>query len=93
MPPKNGHREKLFTLATLIAFLVSASSAADLSFETADEAVTKFMDEHHIHAATLAISRNGQLLHERAFGFANHELTMPLTPQVRKAEEIGRAHV
>jgi CubicO group peptidase (beta-lactamase class C family) len=48
-----------------------------------DEAVQQFMREHDVHAATLAISRRGELLHEKAFGFADRELSTPLTPKAR----------
>jgi len=67
----------------LLAFLTSSCFAAETSFQAADTAIIHFMDQHEIHAATFAVSRNGRLLHERAFGFANAELTVPLSSQVR----------
>jgi CubicO group peptidase (beta-lactamase class C family) len=69
-------------LMLAVANLRAAAPAVE-SFEPVDEAVQRFMGEHDVHAATLAISREGKLLHERAFGFADRELKTPLTPGVR----------
>jgi CubicO group peptidase (beta-lactamase class C family) len=58
-----------------------AAKGLDDPYKAADDAIVHFMDSNHIHAASLAISRQGVLLHERAFGFADRELHMPMTPQ------------
>lgn len=70
-------------LVAVIALFNGISLAAEQSLQRADEAVLRFMSEHEVHAATLAVSRSGEHLHERAFGFADRELTRPLTPAVR----------
>lgn len=65
-----------------LVLLAGTCSATD-RFQAADETIIKFMQEHKVHAATFAASQNGQLLHERAFGFADEKLTVPVTPRVR----------
>lgn len=47
-----------------------------------DEAILRFMKAHEIHAATLAISKDGVIQHERAFGYADQQLTRPLSTTV-----------
>ncbi|QNN24984.1 beta-lactamase family protein [Planctomycetales bacterium ZRK34] len=42
-----------------------------------DEVVTRFMAEHHIDAATIAISRRGHLLYTQGYGHLDAEHTRP----------------
>ncbi|HWX22326.1 MAG TPA: serine hydrolase domain-containing protein [Candidatus Binatia bacterium] len=70
-------------LIGVLGLLACVSPAAELEFKAVDEAVSRFMEQNEIHAASLAISRHGRLLHERAFGFADKKLTAPLSSQVR----------
>jgi CubicO group peptidase (beta-lactamase class C family) len=81
--------KNLCSLASICGFLLACFlpsvclTAEPISFQAADAAVARFMEQNEIHAAALAISREGRLLHERAFGFANAELTVPLSTEVR----------
>lgn len=57
--------------------------AAAPDFTRAETALTRFLRENEVHAATFAVSRGGELLYDRAFGFADAALTQPLTPSAR----------
>lgn len=48
-----------------------------------DEAIKQFMAERGIGAVTLAVSRGGEVIHERAFGWGDAGLKVPLQPGVR----------
>jgi len=48
-----------------------------------DEAIRKFMVENGIGAVTFALSKNGKILHDRAFGWADADLKTPLQPGVK----------
>ncbi len=48
-----------------------------------DAAVLAFMAEKGIGATTFALSRNGKLLHDRAFGWADADMKTPLQPGVK----------
>lgn len=73
----------LSALCLNLALPTGAANAGESPFQQADDAIVHFMKDHEVHAATFAVSRDGRLLHERAFGFADRELTQPLTPKVR----------
>jgi CubicO group peptidase (beta-lactamase class C family) len=70
-------------LICLGLWTASARAPDQGSLKEADDAIIRFMQDHEIHAATLAVSRNGKLLHERGFGFADPAFTTPLSPTVR----------
>lgn len=48
-----------------------------------DEAIRKFMVEKGIGAVTVAVSKDGKILHDRALGWADADLKIPLQPGVR----------
>ncbi len=48
-----------------------------------DEAVLQFMVEKGVPAVTFAVSRNGKVVYDRAFGWADSKLKNPLQPGVK----------
>lgn len=48
-----------------------------------DDAVRAFMAEKGIGAATFALSKNGKILHDRAFGWADADMKTPLQPGMK----------
>jgi CubicO group peptidase (beta-lactamase class C family) len=48
-----------------------------------DEAIRRYMADKRIPALTFAVSKDGKLLHHRAFGWADPSLRTPLAPGVR----------
>ncbi len=48
-----------------------------------DQAILDFMAEKGVAAVTFAVSKGGQILHDRAFGWADADLKAPLQPGVK----------
>ena len=48
-----------------------------------DEAIRQFMVERGVPAVSFAVSRNGKILHDRTFGWADASLKKPLQPGVK----------
>jgi CubicO group peptidase (beta-lactamase class C family) len=62
---------------------IPVSGEANASYAAVDEAVKAFMAEKGVGAVTLAISKDGKILHDRAFGWADADLKTPLQPGVK----------
>ncbi len=62
---------------------VPAAGDAHPALATVDAAVQDFMISKGIGAATFALSKNGTIVHDRAFGWADADLKTPLQPGVR----------
>jgi N-acyl-D-amino-acid deacylase len=67
----------------LDASKIPVSGKEDSALKPVDEAIRKFMVEKGVGAATFALSRNGKVLHERVFGWADADLKVPLEPGVK----------
>ncbi|MGV3658673.1 MAG: serine hydrolase domain-containing protein [Prosthecobacter sp.] len=62
---------------------ISVSGEAHPALGSVDDAVRAFMAEKGIGAVTFALSKDGKLLHDRAFGWADADLKTPLQPGVK----------
>lgn len=62
---------------------IPVAGEAHPALAAVDEAVRAFMAEKGIGAATFALSKDGKLLHDRAFGWADADLKNPLQPGVK----------
>lgn len=62
---------------------IPVNGEANASYAAVDEAVKAFMAEKGVGAVTLAISKDGQILHDRAFGWADADLKTPLAVGVK----------
>lgn len=78
-----GKVEDLFEDLKVDAAKIPVSGEANASYAAVDEAVKAFMAEKGIGAVTLAISQEGKILHDRAFGWADADLKAPLQPGVK----------
>ena len=45
-----------------------------------DEVMQAFMKKHHVPGASLAVSRNGRLVHARGYGYADRDAREPVQP-------------
>ena len=54
------------------------ASAALVSF---DNLMTKFVRQHDVPGAALAVGRHGKVVYARGFGYANREEKQPVQPQ------------
>jgi CubicO group peptidase (beta-lactamase class C family) len=70
--------EDCFDDLKIDATKIPVSGAVKASYAAVDEAVKAFMAEKGVGAVTLAISKDGKVLHDRAFGWADAELKKPL---------------
>jgi len=59
---------------------VPSSGEENAHFARADALVTSFMREHEIPAASVAVAKDGRLVHARAFGHRDPAKTRPATP-------------
>lgn len=57
---------------------IPASGETKEGFEPVDEAILKFMTDKGIGAAVAAVSKDGKIIYERAFGFQDPTLEEPL---------------
>lgn len=62
---------------------VPTSGREVLSLRGFDELMTKFVAEHKLPGAQLAIGRNGKVFYSRGFGYANVETQFPVQPESR----------
>lgn len=90
---------KVFRTFALIGCLLSGSVAAscaqtvsdELLSQRVDEAVTALMREQKIPGTSIAVVRDGKIIKARGYGFANVELSVPVTPEtVFQAGSIGK---
>ncbi|MEO0734645.1 MAG: serine hydrolase domain-containing protein, partial [Bacteroidota bacterium] len=73
----------LFTILTLFfgtSFLFAQTGIPVTGMSNCDQLVNDFLDRYDIPAASLAISRNGKLVYERAFGKADLAATVATQP-------------
>ncbi|OUJ73354.1 serine hydrolase [Hymenobacter crusticola] len=68
----------LFVLLTLKAAAQTGISVPELA--SCDTTVQRFVKRWNVLGASVAITRNGKLLYERAFGYADLARTTPLRP-------------
>ncbi len=62
---------------------IPASGEAHAALAAVDGAIRGFMMEKGLGAVTFAVSRDGKILHDRAFGWADADLKTPLQPGVK----------
>jgi CubicO group peptidase (beta-lactamase class C family) len=75
--------EDSFEDLRVVAAKIPVSGEANASYAAVDEAVKAFMADKDVGAVTLAISKDGRILHDRAFGWADADLKTPLLPGVK----------
>jgi CubicO group peptidase (beta-lactamase class C family) len=54
---------------------------ADAELEAITEIVSHFMDKYHVPGLSLAIARQGQMVHRQGFGYADEEAAQRVTPE------------
>lgn len=62
---------------------IPANGKAHEALAPVEEAIRAFMAEKGVGAVTFALSRDGEVLHDRAFGWADADLKTPLQPGVK----------
>ncbi len=62
---------------------IPIAGPAHPALEPVDAAIRTFMAEKGVGAATFALSKDGKMLHDRAFGWGNADLKTPLQPGVK----------
>lgn len=70
-------------LPTLKTEEILTSGEEKKELAAVDAVIRQFMVEKGIGAVTFALSKDGKLLHDRAFGWADADLKKPLQPGVR----------
>lgn len=79
-----GRVEDLFEdMPKLNAAEIPVSGAEKKELAAVDEVIRNFMVEKGIGAVSFALSKNGKILHDRAFGWADPKLKEPLKPGVK----------
>lgn len=76
-------RDRFEDVPPLDASAIPASGKAHPAMEKVDEAIRGYMVAQGIPALSFAVSREGKILHQRAFGWGDAGLTQPLQPDVR----------
>ncbi|HBJ83915.1 MAG TPA: hypothetical protein DDZ88_08610 [Verrucomicrobiales bacterium] len=70
-------------LKKLTADKIPSAGESHAALVAVDEAIRQFMAEKGIGAVTFAVSKDGKVLHDRAFGWADADLKLPLQPGVK----------
>ena len=82
--PQTAKSEDRFDdLPKLTLAKIPSAGDAHPALAAVDEAVRKFMVEKGIGAVTFSLSQGGNILHDRAFGWADADLKTPLQPGVK----------
>lgn len=70
-------------LKQITADKIPSAGESHAALAATDEAIRQFMAEKGIGAVTFAVSKDGKVLHDRAFGWADADLKLPLQPGVK----------
>lgn len=70
-------------LKQITADKIPSAGESHAALAAADEAIRQFMAEKGIGAVTFAVSKDGKVLHDRAFGWADADLKLPLQPGMK----------
>ncbi|RBP43835.1 SLA1 Homology Domain 1 (SHD1) protein [Roseimicrobium gellanilyticum] len=83
--PRGGPKvkDRFEDIKKLTASEIPVNGEAHPALAKADVAIQGFMAEKGIGALTFALSKNGKVLHDRAFGWADSSLKTPLQPGVK----------
>jgi len=81
---------RLFTVLT-VAFICGCSKSDDgpaappeqTDMEKVDDLVYRYMSQHAVPGATLAVSKDGKLVYAKAYGFADRETAERMTTDTR----------
>ncbi|HUQ31467.1 MAG TPA: serine hydrolase domain-containing protein, partial [Pyrinomonadaceae bacterium] len=65
--------------ASIVLVSLFCAAAASAQSDKTDDYIKKVMSERHIPALALAVIRDGHVIKEKAYGFANLELKIPVT--------------
>jgi CubicO group peptidase (beta-lactamase class C family) len=76
-------KDRFEDIKKLTASEIPVNGEAHPALAKVDEAIREFMAEKGIGVITFAVSRNGKMLHDRAFGWADSSLKTPLQPGVK----------
>lgn len=84
---------RVFTIAAILSVLLFVSATAspagaeivstgprDSRLGSFDRLMTRFVTEHHVPGAALAVARDGVLVYARGFGYADRETREPVQP-------------
>jgi hypothetical protein len=75
--------DRFKAVENLVADEIPVSGRAHKALGVVDEAIRGFMVEKGIGSLTFAVSSGGKVLHDRAYGWADADLKMPLQPGVK----------
>lgn len=84
-PPRSGPKvkDRFEDIKKLTASEIPVHGEAHQALANVDEAIQAFMAEKGIGALSFAVSKNGIVLHDRAFGWADSSLKTPLQAGVK----------
>ncbi len=76
-------KDRFTDVPKLTAEKIPASGEVSQALVPVDNAIRQFMVQKGVPAVTMALSRNGKVLYDRAFGWAEEALTSPLQAGVK----------
>ena len=62
---------------------IPVTGLADADLVSFDEMMLKFLEDHQVPGASLAVAKDGKLVYARGFGHADQQLGLPVTPSMR----------
>src|SRR6187402_2781580 len=75
--------DRFSKMPKLNAATIPASGRQHKALAGVDQVIKQFMAKRGIGALTFALSLDGKIVHDRAFGWADAKLTEPLQPGVK----------
>jgi CubicO group peptidase (beta-lactamase class C family) len=73
-------RSLALLLAALVVLLAPAPARADARFERVSSAIRQLVDDRQLPSVVVAVAKDGQILWEEGFGWADHAARLPATP-------------
>ncbi len=62
---------------------IPATGAVSADLAVLDELMLKFLEEHDVPGASLAVAKDGKLVYARGFGYSDPQLGTPILPKMR----------
>ncbi len=82
-PWLNRRRFLAATVVHAVGSPAAAESQGEGAFQPLDDLLARFLVQHAVPGASLAVTRQGKLVYARGFGFADSCKRLPVTPQSR----------
>ena len=85
------NRKRASVAAVLFVFLLAAASSASAQADKVDEYVRAQMREQKIPGLSVAVVRNGEIIHAKGYGVSNLELNVAATPEtIYQSGSVGK---